>query len=292
MVDALRVVVRRGGLVEAEHHVIGCAVDATGAVVASFGDVNHVTFLRSSTKPIQAEPLHAAMPKLPNDLLAIACASHEAKSEHLAAVDRLLALSGSNEADLLNGPDDENHGRRYHDCSGKHAGMILACQHNNWSVADYIDPDHPLQQAVLRSVSQKACVPINKIVMGTDGCGVPCHGMPISNIARVYTAIDPAIASAMRAHPFLVGGPTADDTSLMQLRSGWTAKRGAQGLLCVQTDDGIGIVLKGIDGYWRGIRPAMSELSYRLGLGRIDAWDSYELRNSRNTVIGDAAIAP
>ncbi len=291
MVEALRVVSRRGGLVEAEHQVIGCAVDASGTVLASFGDFNRMSFLRSSTKPLQAEPLHRAMPELPTDLLAIACASHEAKPEHLDAVDRLLGLSGSTEADLLNGPDNRNCGRRHHDCSGKHAGMIIACQRNGWSVADYIDAAHPLQQVVMRSVSEKAGVSIGDIVMGTDGCGVPCHGMPIANIARVYTALDPSIAKAMRAYPSLVGGSSADDTNLMQLRNGWTAKRGALGLLCVQTDVGIGIALKGVDGYWRGIRPALSELSHRLGLGRIDAWDSYELRNSRGTAIGDVSIA-
>jgi L-asparaginase II len=290
--DPLVVQVRRGDVVEAEMRVIGCAVDRHGKVLASFGDVDRVSFLRSSTKPIQAEPLLAADGELPQELMAIACASHTAQPEHLAAVDRLLARSGFIEADLLCGPEvTRPPGRRHNNCSGKHAGMLLASEHHGWSTHDYIDAQHPLQKAVLQSLSDKMRVPVNDIAIGTDGCGVPCHGVRLRNMALLYTALEPNIAESMRAYPGLVGGVDADDSQLMQLRKGWTAKRGAEGLLCAQTSDGIGLVLKGLDGGWRGMRPAMSELSNRIGLGRIEQWESIEIRNTRDVLVGAIAVA-
>jgi L-asparaginase II len=288
MSEPFVVEVRRRGIIEAVHEVIGCAVDREGHVLASFGDAAHVAYLRSSTKPFQAEPLHVAAPQLASDLMAIACASHMAQPEHLDAVDRLLAASNSHETDLMCGPDPGRPlGRRHNNCSGKHAGMLMACKTNGWSTTDYINEGHPLQQAVLQSLSEKMRVKKAEIFIGIDGCGVPCHGVALHQMALLYAQIEPSIADAMRAYPVLVGGVETDDTNLMQIRPGWTSKRGAEGLLCAQTDSGIGIVLKGIDGSWRGLRPAMSELASRIGLARIDEWDVVDVRNTRGDRVGE-----
>ncbi len=285
--------VRRNQVVEAVHEVVGCAVDASGTILASFGDPTHVAYLRSSTKPFQAEPLHRAVPQLAPDLMAIACASHMAQPEHLDAVDRLLALSNSHEDDLMCGPDvGRPAGRRHHNCSGKHAGMLLACTVNGWSTDDYIEAGHPLQRAVLTSISEKVNIDPEKVEIGVDGCGVPCHAVTIEHMAMLYTQLESQIANSMRAYPILVGGVEADDTILMQLRTGWTSKRGAEGLLCAQTNEGVGLVLKGLDGSWRGLRPAMSELSSRLGLGRIVEWDVVDIRNSRGDLVGEVTARP
>jgi L-asparaginase II len=288
MSESYVVEVVRNGLVEAVHEVFGCAVDRDGKVLASFGEVEHIAYLRSSTKPFQAEPLRAAAPELPPNLMAIACASHMAQPEHLAAVDALLALSNSQEDELMCGPDiGRPPGRRHNNCSGKHAGMLLACKANGWSTHDYVGANHPLQQAVLRSISEKMRLRSTDIAIGVDGCGVPCHGVPLRSMAVLYTQLEPEIAKGMRTYPVLVGGIDADDTNLMQLRQGWASKRGAEGLLCTQTTEGIGMVLKGIDGSWRGMRLAMSELSARVGLDRIDEWDTVELINTRGEAVGE-----
>jgi L-asparaginase II len=294
--EPLVVEVSRNGLVEAVHEVHGCAVDVDGAVLASFGNVNHHAYLRSCTKPIQAEPFLAALgetaTRVGDDVLAIACASHMAQPEHLDAVDRVLALSHSVEDELLCGPDiGRPPGRRHNNCSGKHAGMLFACKHFGWSTLDYVAVEHPLQQAVLKSLSEKMHVSSARIAIGIDGCGVPCHGVALREMGRLYTNIDAALARAMRNVPVLVGGSEADDTNLMEAMAGWSAKRGAEGLLCAQTDSGIGIVLKGIDGSWRGMRPAMSEMAHRLGYGHINGWQQVEQRNSRHDVVGEIAAA-
>ena len=70
----------------------------------------------------------------------------------------------------------------------------------------------------------------------------------------------------MRAHPELIRGRTAADSLLMRELEGWTAKGGAEGLLCAAGPDGLGIALKVEDGSMRAMRPALAELLRRLGV--------------------------
>src|SRR5439155_11452723 len=79
LVDPVRVTARRGSVVEAVHRVHAVAVE-DGRLVDSAGDPRLVTFFRSSAKPIQALPLARERDDVPEDELAIACASHRAES--------------------------------------------------------------------------------------------------------------------------------------------------------------------------------------------------------------------
>ena len=58
----------------------------------------------------------------------------------------------------------------------------------------------------------------------------------------------------------------AADSLLMRQLDGWTAKGGAEGLLCAAGPGGLGIALKVEDGAMRAVRPALAELLRRLGL--------------------------
>ena len=51
----------------------------------------------------------------------------------------------------------------------------------------------------------------------------------------------------------------------MRELEGWTAKGGAEGLMCAVGPDGLGIALKVEDGSMRAIRPALAEFLRRLG---------------------------
>ena len=84
----------------------------------------------------------------------------------------------------------------------------------------------------------------------------------------------------MRARPELVGGSGSDDTDLMRALPGWIAKRGAEGLLCAVSPDGVGFAFKVEDGNGRALRPAIAAV---LGL---DAFATVELRNSLGEVVG------
>ena len=94
------------------------------------------------------------------------------------------------------------------------------------------------------------------------------------------------VAAAMRAHPELIRGPIAADSMLMRELEGWTAKGGAEGLLCASGPDGLGVALKVEDGSMRAMRPALAELLRRLGFetGELGV---EPVENSRGEVVGE-----
>ena len=95
--DAIRVTVRRGDVVEAVHRVHVATTDGE-----RWGDDLHF-LLRSSSKPIQAIPFVEGYDDLDDDEIAIACASHHAEPAQLAAVRKVLARAGATVDDLENG---------------------------------------------------------------------------------------------------------------------------------------------------------------------------------------------
>src|SRR5919199_1643854 len=153
MSSPISVTVRRGDAVESRHSVHAVAVRG-GRVVQSAGDGELVAFMRSAAKPLQALPLALVAPDLPAEELAIACASHEALPDQLAAVKALLARSWSTEDDLECGA--ESGSRLRHNCSGKHAGMLLLTKRREWPLPGYRLPEHPLQRELLEVVSEAA----------------------------------------------------------------------------------------------------------------------------------------
>lgn len=287
----LRIEVTRGGTVEAYHDVIGVAFDG-GAVIAGFGDTTHRCSLRSCAKPVQAEVVHAATPDLRSDLLALACASHTAEAFHRAGVDELLALARCRPSDLACGPPETGSiDRRDNNCSGKHAAMLLACRSNDWSIVGYDQPDHPMQRDILLRVANRSDLKPSAIATATDGCGLPCFTIPLEDMAKMFTQLDPTITEAMRASPLMVGGPGIDDTELMQRCPGWTAKRGAEGLLCVQTASGTALVVKALDGSSRPLRPALAELAGRCGMDDLEDWRRVSVVNTLGANVGSIGLA-
>src|ERR1700758_1446423 len=102
MSEPLDAEVRRNGGVAALHRGDAAAV-CDGAVVAAAGDTQLACFMRSASKPLQALPLVRARDDLPDDELAIACASHHDTPDQVAAVRALLARAEATEDDLERG---------------------------------------------------------------------------------------------------------------------------------------------------------------------------------------------
>jgi L-asparaginase II len=265
-VDAIRVTVRRGTVVEAVHRVHVRATDG-----GSYGE-DVTCFLRSSLKPIQAVPLADAYDDLDDDELAIACASHQAEPAQLDAVRKLLTRAGAAVDDLENGTQDGRpEGKLGHNCSGKHAGMLAACRANDWPLHPYRDPQHPLQRRVAELVGPGE--------VAVDGCGLPTFATQLTCMGALFVTTPERIADAMRARPELVGGRGADDTDLMRALPGWFAKRGAEGLFCA-ADGNVAWVLKVEDGSSRALRPALG-----LVFG-IDEFREVPLTNSLGERVG------
>ena len=289
--DAISVTVCRGPIVEAVHRVHAVAVEG-GAVVVEAGDGALVASLRSSAKPFQALPLVRARPDLPDTEVAIACASHQAEPAQLDAVRRLLAEAPAHEDELECGSQQGRPSEPlYHNCSGKHAGMLALCRASGWASRGYRLAGHPAQDAMLAEVAAAAGVAEEEIPTAVDGCGVVCFALPLERIAFAFSRLESLdggrrVAAAMRAHPELVGGEEATDTALMLALPGWLAKRGAEGILCAGAPGGLGVALKVEDGNPRALRPALAALLARLDRP-LASFAQVALRNSRGETVGE-----
>ncbi|HET8872603.1 MAG TPA: asparaginase [Gaiellaceae bacterium] len=286
----ITVAVRRGSTVESRHRIHAVAVQ-DGAVVEEAGDGGLVTFLRSSAKPIQALPLTRALPELAEQELAIACASHLALPEQLAAVRALLERAPASEDELECGPAGEPPEAIKHNCSGKHAGMLALCRAHGWESSGYRLPDHPCQRAMLTEVARAADMGEEDIETGVDGCGVVAFAMPLERMALAYARLErldggDRVATAMRAHPALIRGPDGVDTILMRAREGWIAKGGAEGLMCAAGPSGLGLALKVEDGDARAVGAALAAFVARLGYP-VERLEAAPVENSRGETVGE-----
>ena len=288
-VEPISVVVRRGGVVESRHLVHVVAVQ-DGAVVAEAGDPLLVSYLRSAAKPLQALPLLRAREDLTDAEVAIACASHLARPEQLAAVRSLLEKAGASEDELECGAEPT---RLQHNCSGKHAGMLALCRARGWSAAGYRLPEHPVQQACAAEILAAAGADAEDVPTAVDGCGVVTFALPLERMALLFARLEQLeagarAAAAMRAQPELVRGPGAPDTVLMQTLPGWTAKGGAEGMLCACGPGGFGVAVKVADGSGRAVGPALALFLRHLDL-ETALPAAVPLRNSRGDVVGEVA---
>lgn len=289
MAEPLIVEVRRNGVLEAVHRVHAVAV-RDGAVVAEAGDAQLTCFMRSSSKPIQALPLVRARDDLSQAEIAIACASHRATPEQLAAAQALLDRAGCTEDDLELGLQEGRPPQKLHNnCSGKHAGMLALCRARGWETRGYHAPEHPVQQACALAHAEAARTDVHEFATGSDGCGVVTFAMPLERMALAFATLptlDGAdrIVDALRARPELIGGEDGADVQLIRHGAGFIAKGGAEGLLCaVDTRTNTGYALKAEDGAFRALGPAAA------------AFTGIELpptivRNTRGELVGDVSL--
>ena len=295
----LLAVTQRSGRIESEHFGAVVALNTDGSVAFSVGDPDVVIYPRSAMKPLQATAMVDAGLDLPPQLLALVCASHDGRPEHLDAAQRILQHAGLDEWSLGNTvdyplDDDERErairaGRQrtalQMNCSGKHSGMLATCVAAGWRHdTSYLSSDHPLQRHITATIPSLASEEAAHI--GVDGCGAPAHALTLVGLARAFRTIATAergtpehrVAAAMTTHPDMVGGPTRDVTLLMRGLPGFVAKDGAEGVFAVGLPDGRAVALKVSDGANRARPPVMREALTRLGVGleNVDpaTWDS------------------
>ncbi|GIV00531.1 MAG: asparaginase [Actinomycetota bacterium] len=277
----------RSRLVESVHlgHVAVC--DAEGRVRAWVGDPGTTVFLRSAAKPLQAAVVLSLVGEaLPDPLVAVCAGSHSGEPVHVTAVRALLRRANLGASVLrcppalpLDPRSMRAAGRRrpiYHNCSGKHAGMALACARAGLEVASYPEPSHPLQRRISGAV--RTATGADRVRSGVDGCGVPVHGVTLRAAATAYARLlDPErlgglaphvarVVTAMRAAPYLVAGRGRADTVLMRTVPGLVAKVGAEALHCAAVPElGLGVAVKVADGGERAAAPALVRVLRLLG---------------------------
>ncbi|MEO7397752.1 MAG: asparaginase [Ilumatobacteraceae bacterium] len=266
----------RSGRPESIHFGAVVALNRDGGIAFIAGDPHVTIYPRSSNKPMQASVMVQLGLCLPPELLALVCGSHDGTPMHLDIARRILATVSLDESVLRNTPDlpldeasaDEvirSGGWRtslQQNCSGKHGAMIATCAINGWPLDSYLNPDHPLQDAITVGLPDMIGEPVAHV--GVDGCGAPAHMMSLLGLARAFrvmaTSDDDAprqVYAAMTRHPETVGGARRDVTALMQHVPGLMAKDGADGVFAVALADGRAVALKVADGANRARPPAM-----------------------------------
>lgn len=278
----------RGRVVESVHYGSIAVVDATGKLLASYGDPNQVAFLRSSAKPFQALPFVERGGVEHFDLtmqeLALACASHEGSDEHVRIAVSMQAKAGLQESDLQCGihrPGDPAAYRALiergiaptpnrNNCSGKHSAMLAHAKMRGLPLDLYLQNEHPIQQDILAGFAEMCEVPRERIELGIDGCSAPTFAVPLYNGALAFSRLsDPRglaepraracqmITSAMTTHPEMISGYNEFDCRLMKAGKGkFVCKRGAEGYQAIgllpgvlgADSPGVGITFKVSDG--------------------------------------------
>jgi L-asparaginase II len=293
--EPIVVEVRRNGVVEAAHRVHALAV-RSGEVVAEAGDSGFTCFMRSASKPLQALPLVRARDDLPDDELAIACASHHDTAAQVAAVQALLARADATEDDLELGLQEGRPPQRIHNnCSGNHAGMLALCRARGWATEGYRLPEHPVQLGCAEVHAEAAEIDRSALGTGTDGCGIVTFALTLERMAHAFSRFEglpggARVAAAMRARPDLVGGPDGADFLLMRSAPGWLAKGGAEGLICAAGPDGTGVALKTEDGATRAHVPALAVFLRPLGLD-LPELTARPVFNTRGERVGEIVAA-
>ena len=261
----------RSGFVESRHRGSLVLLDERGDVELAVGDVEEPVFPRSSMKPLQAVSMLRTGLRLPQKLLALACASHSGESVHVDLCRAILARAGLGEA-ALDCPPAMPYGERAaaavlragggptrsrHNCSGKHAAMVATCAACGWRVDGYLDPEHELQRAIRSGIEQLTGEAVAAVAV--DGCGAPQFAFALTGLARGFRELatapegtpEQAAAAAMRAHPVVIGGTGRDVSELMAAVPGLVAKEGAEGVYAAALPDGRAMAVKVDDGAMR-----------------------------------------
>ncbi|MFG2352404.1 asparaginase [Streptomyces sp. NPDC048521] len=276
----------RGGVVEGIHYGSVVVLGADGQVLFQLGDIEAAFYPRSALKPLQAVAMLRAGLPLDGELLSLAAASHSGEERHLAGTRRLLALAGLTEDDLRNVPDmpfdpavrdawvreGRLPSRLAQNCSGKHAAMLWTAKLNGWSLKDYLDPAHPLQQAVAEIVEDLTGQRVAGVTV--DGCGAPLFSVSLHGLARALSRITSAapgtpearVADAMREHAEMASGSGRDVAALMRAVPGLLAKDGFEGVQVAALPDGRSIAVKIADGANRARVPVAAAALVRAGV--------------------------
>ncbi|MDN5854367.1 MAG: asparaginase [Actinomycetia bacterium] len=258
----------RSGFVEGHHRGSVVRMSPDGEVAWSVGDVENAIYPRSCNKPVQASTMVDLGLELRGSMLALASASHSGERFHLDAVRTILDQVGLDER-ALQTPPDFPYGEQARtaylragrerssiamNCSGKHAAMLATCVANDWDTGSYLDPEHPLQEAIAERFARLTGEPI--VSTGIDGCGAPLLSASLTGLARAFSRFVQAsaespeglVTAAIVGSPEYTSGTQRDECAMIKAFPGAIAKSGAEAVYAVALPDGTAFACKIEDG--------------------------------------------
>ena len=309
--DEILVDVLRSNTLESQHAGSVVAVDFDGKIIAKVGDPSRRSYMRSSVKPVQAMPTYMDDECMKHYRFnarerAYMVSSHNGERRHLQVGSKIQDKIGITNYDMGCGIHPPYHEQTRNEmlrnreaftplcnnCSGNHLVMLALSVYKKWDIKNYIQPDHPYQQEVLKWMSLFLGVQKSKIKTGIDNCSVPAYNLTLTDMAKIFarfsvpdrikelpnpdnldldkgTEVMKRIIADFWAHPEMIGGEKRLCTYLNKVGKGRLfSKAGAEAMqLTGIVGKGIGIAVKIIDGD-RGTRAkntAVIEALYQMG---------------------------
>ncbi|GGF64871.1 asparaginase [Paenibacillus albidus] len=315
----------RAGVLENVHYGAVSVVNEKGNILYQAGDPHHMTYLRSAAKPFQALPgLKRRIDQiygLTSREAALFTASHRGESYHIEALESMFGKMGIDEDSLcccstypLNEEAkaerlraNEPTRRIFHNCSGKHAGLLGLSKHMGWDESTYYDTNHPAQREIIETMAYIAGVSKESIPQGIDGCGLPIFALELHRIAWSFLKLacpdliaDPETSRAaahaaklMNEHPDMIADRKFVCSALLK-DDNLAAKGGAKGVYGIGLrKERLGISMKVSDGSEQ-VRPCLiASILERIGYSNQETIDRlYEvvpniIVNDGGTVVGE-----
>lgn len=315
----------RGGTLENIHFGHVCGVDEHGHVVYRAGDPEWPAFMRSAAKPFQAIPafVHGAPEAfgLTGKEKTLMTASHRAEPYQVEALEAMMVKIGLGEEQLIcshshplspSARDEmilahKPKRRLYHNCSGKHMGILAYSKLRGYPLESYGEPHHPAQAEVLNTIAYMAEYPKEQIYVGIDGCGFPVHALPIKHMARMFLKLacpdliaDEAVSRAagdigrlMNEHAEMVSAPWFICSVLLK-DPNIVAKGGAKGIYGFGLrKERIGFALKVLDGSEDAWPTVIASILEQIGysnsdtIERLYALTPKAIRNDGGAAVGE-----
>lgn len=314
----LTVEVTRGTKAESQHLVDILVMDADKSILKSFGNIHEAVFPRSAIKMLQALLLveSGAYSSLGLDLrhLALASSSHHGDNIHTDLVHEWLQHLNLSEDNLRCGAHVPSRDsvrdtlieqnlkphRGHNNCSGKHSGFLAVCRHKNYDTQNYDLIDHPVQQQIIKILSDVYEYDLSKSPYGVDGCGIPTISAPLYNLTLGHVNLarrdsGKLILNAIAGHPELISGNGNFCTEVTRATNGRVfAKVGAEGVFCaLSPSDNIFISLKVRDGASRASQFAIAHLLKDFGCFTLNEENLLEnflkpkIKNWEGMVVGE-----
>lgn len=315
----------RSSLLECVHSGHIAIVGENGKVKGYAGDPGFVSFTRSAAKPLQAIPgVRGGIVEhygfTPAEV-ALMTASHRGESYHVAALESISSKIGIDEDCMIcarSYPLDytskekaiRETGKRkfYHNCAGKHMGILSYSKLKGLPLEEYSQPDQPVQREIIETIAYMAGVAPESIGLGTDGCGLPVFALPLTALATAYLKLanpdliaDEAtrkavttITTAMNAHPDMVSGSGRLDSILLE-DSNIIAKGGFKGVYCFGLRrERLGIAFKILDGSEEEWGLIVKSILHQIGYSQKDTTEKLQkafpgvIYNDSGTHVGHA----